>query len=96
MRKEVNLAKLDFMEVLTKFKCIFSDLDKTLLNAEGTISDYTRTTIQTIISHGIEFVPSSGRAFFSLPECLSDICGLKYVITSNGACINSTGQIMHT
>ena len=82
------MAKLDFMEVLTKYKCIFSDLDKTLLNAEGTISDYTRTTIQTIISHGIEFVPSSGRAFFSLPECLSDIRGLKYVITSNGACIN--------
>lgn len=76
------------MEVLTKYKCIFSDLDKTLLNAEGTISDYTRTTIQTIISHGIEFVPSSGRAFFSLPECLSEIRGLKYVITSNGACIN--------
>ena len=76
------------MEVLTKYKCIFSDLDKTLLNAEGTISDYTRTTIQTIISHGIEFVPSSGRAFFSLPKCLSDIRGIKYVITSNGACIN--------
>lgn len=88
MRKKVNLAKLGFMEAITKFKCIFSDLDKTLLNAEGTISDFTRTTIQTIISHGVEFVPSSGRAFYSLPECLSEIRGLKYVITSNGVCIN--------
>lgn len=88
MRKTLDLTKLHFMESFKKFKCIFSDLDKTLLKRDGTISDFTRTTIETIISHGVDFVPSSGRAFNSLPECLEKIRGLKYVMTSNGVCLN--------
>lgn len=70
------------------YKCVFSDLDRTLLNAEGAMSAYTVEILNRLSEKGIEFVPSSGRAFNSLPKQLSQLIGLKYVVTSNGVSVN--------
>lgn len=70
------------------FKCVFTDLDKTLLASGSVISNYTKETIALLISRGIDFVPSSGRAFNSLPKDLLKIPGLKYAVTSNGVSVN--------
>jgi hypothetical protein len=70
------------------YKCVFSDLDRTLLNAEGKMSAYTVETINRLFELGIEFIPSSGRAFNSLPDQLSVLNGLNYAVTSNGVCVN--------
>lgn len=73
----------------TKFKCVFSDLDKTLLATGSVLSEYTKETIEMLTSRGIEFIPSSGRAFNSLPKDLFSVKGLKYCVTSNGVTVNS-------
>lgn len=72
------------------FKCVFTDLDKTLLAAGSVLSEYTKETISLLISEGIDFVPSSGRAFNSLPKDLLKIPGLKYAVTSNGVSVIDT------
>ena len=71
-----------------KFKCVFTDLDKTLLASGSIITDYTKETIGMLISKGICFVPSSGRAFNSFPKELLKMEGLKYAVTSNGVSVN--------
>lgn len=72
----------------SNFKCVFTDLDKTLLASSSILTDYTKETIDMLISKGIDFVPSSGRAFNSLPKELRKIQGLKYAVTSNGVSVN--------
>ena len=70
------------------FKCVFTDLDKTLLASGSILTDYTKETIGMLISKGIYFVPSSGRAFNSFPKELLKMEGLKYAATSNGVSVN--------
>ena len=38
-------------------KCIAFDLDHTVINSDGTMSDATRTVIEQAIAEGIEIVP---------------------------------------
>lgn len=73
---------------LMKYKCVISDMDRTLLHSDGKISEYTKTTLEKLISGGIMFVPASGRALNSLPQDLYDINGIKYAITSNGVSVD--------
>lgn len=82
----------------SNFKCVFTDLDKTLLASGSILTDYTKETIGMLISRGIDFVPSSGRAFNSLPKELLKIQGLKYAVTSNGVSVNEikTGKPVST
>ena len=42
-------------------KCIAFDLDHTVINSDGTMSDATRTVIEQALAEGIEIVPVSGR-----------------------------------
>ncbi len=68
-------------------QCVFSDLDRTLLNKEGRISQKNRETIEDLIKEGICFVPVTGRAYASLPKDIFEIEGIKHCITSNGTAI---------
>lgn len=70
------------------YKCVFADLDRTLLNRDGGISDYTRNIIERLLAKGIDFVPCSGRSLFSLPDFFFKINGLKHSITSNGVSVD--------
>lgn len=71
-----------------KYKCVISDMDRTFLHNDGKISEYTKKTVEKLISSGIMFVPASGRALNSLPQDLYDIKGIKYAITSNGVSVD--------
>ncbi len=71
-----------------KYKSVFCDLDKTLLDADGKLSSYSKDIIEKLLDKGIDFVPCSGRAFNSLPVELSGVRGLKYTVTSNGVSID--------
>lgn len=81
-----------------EFKCVFTDLDKTLLASGSVLTEYTIETIEMLTERGIDFVPSSGRAFNSLPKNLFKINGLKYAVTSNGVSVNDikTGKSLST
>lgn len=78
------------------YKCVFSDLDKTLLNKKSTLSMFTKETIEKLLASGVQFIPASGRAFNSLPKILHEVKGIEYAITSNGVCVNSfkTGETL--
>lgn len=70
-----------------KYKCVFSDLDRTFIDGNGVMPEENRQAVERIIEKGIPFVPATGRAFMSLPKCLFEIKGIKYAITSNGVAI---------
>ena len=78
-------------------KCIAFDLDHTVINSDGTMSDATRTVIEQVIAERIEIVPVSGRAFATFPESIGQIEGISYAVTSNGAAIynKKTGERIH-
>ena len=78
-------------------KCIAFDLDHTVINSDGTMSDATRTVIEQAIAEGIEIVPVSGRAFATFPESIGQIEGISYAVTSNGAAIynKKIGERIH-
>mgnify|MGYP004601127349 CR=1 FL=1 len=78
-------------------KCIAFDLDHTVINSDGRMSDATRTAIKQAITEGIEIVPVSGRAFATFPEDICQIEGISYAVTSNGAAIynKKTGERIH-
>ena len=68
-------------------KCIATDLDGTLLQNRGLISDRTRAALEAVIAKGIAYVPLSGRPYTALPSSIFDIDGIQYCSTSNGASI---------
>lgn len=69
------------------YKIIFSDLDNTLLMPDKTISPRTKEQIARLTEEGVHFVPSTGRAFWSIPKDVMDCPDFRYAIVSNGAAI---------
>lgn len=72
-----------------KYKCVFADLDKTLLGENARISDFTKKTLEALLKMGVDFVPCSGRALLSFPPQIFEIQGIKYGISSNGVSIDN-------
>ena len=70
-----------------KYQAICTDLDQTLLMPDKSLSPKTIYVMKELIERGVEFVPTTGRAFASIPECILDFPGIRYAIVSNGAAI---------
>lgn len=70
-----------------RIKCIALDLDRTTLNSQGHLSEANRTAIERAVDAGIHVAVASGRALDSLPAEITDITGIRYAITSNGAAV---------
>lgn len=68
-------------------KCIALDLDGTLLNSQGTLSEVNRDALMKAMEQGMHVVIASGRPFTSLPQEMLEIEGIEYAITSNGAAV---------
>ncbi len=67
------------------YKAIFIDIDGTLRNDLGEISDITKKVIKETVSKGIKVIICSGRPVKSTIE-VSKLCNASnYIITSNGA-----------
>lgn len=71
-----------------KYKAVFADLDRTLLNSQSSISDFTKETLEKLLASGVDFVPCSGRAIRSFPEFLFDIKGIRHAVSSNGVSVD--------
>lgn len=84
----LNSVDMVMEEFMKDIKMAALDLDGTALKSDGTLSDVTIAAINSAVSSGIEVVVASGRSYKSLPECVKDLKGIKYAITSNGASIN--------
>ncbi|MBS5938630.1 Cof-type HAD-IIB family hydrolase [Clostridium sp.] len=70
-----------------KIKLIALDLDGTLLDSNGIISNKTCDAIKEAIKKGIEIVPATGRNIGLICEEIKVIDGIRYAITSNGAAV---------
>lgn len=63
------------------------DLDGTLLNRNGTLSDENREALEKAIEKGVKICIATGRAFHTIPKELLDFPGITYAITNNGAAV---------
>lgn len=69
------------------YKLIAVDLDGTLLNSYGEVTENTKQVINTIQNQGIEFIIASGRPMDSIKTIAKTINSNKYFIAGNGAII---------
>ena len=69
---------------MPNFKLIVSDLDGTLLNEKMESGEKNDAAIRAFSQRGILFVPSSGRTYYEIPECVRENPDVRYVIYSNG------------
>ena len=70
------------------------DMDGTTLQSDITLARETIVTIEKAVSQGIIVVPTTGRVFGELPEEITDIDGVSYAITSNGAQVTDLNRKM--
>lgn len=64
-----------------------SDLDGTLLNRNAVLSEYTKNTLNKLISRGINFTVVSGRTIDAAKQIMADIELNMPIISFNGAII---------
>ncbi|GEP20202.1 hypothetical protein LSA03_15860 [Pediococcus argentinicus] len=83
-------------------KLIVSDLDETLLGADGSVSEENKLAIKKAREKGVKFVPNTGRGFASIQELLKvlDLYSEpdEYVISYNGGAIveNKNQKVLQT
>ena len=69
------------------YKLIAIDLDGTLLNLNGIVSNETKKILQEIIDKNIKIVLTSGRMIDSIKTISEEIGRQKYLIAGNGAIV---------
>ena len=79
---------------MSNYRLIASDLDGTLLLEDMTLSPENERAIHALAQQGVEFVPSSGRAFYEIPEVLREHPDIRYYLSANGSMITDkvTGE----
>jgi len=70
-----------------KIRLIALDLDGTLFDAQGQISELDRRGIREAVRQGTEVVISTGRPLLEIPCGLLSSLGVRYAITVNGAAV---------
>ncbi|MBR5870657.1 MAG: HAD family phosphatase [Clostridia bacterium] len=75
-------------------RLLATDLDGTLLNSQGAISEENFRAIHILSENGIHFVPASGRSYSEMPEALRSHPDIRYYLYSNGAAVldRQTGE----
>ena len=79
-----------------RVKMLATDLDGTLLNQGHEFPDENRDALLALAEKGVVLIAATGRSRSSIPETLTDMACIKYLITANGARIhlNSTDEII--
>jgi len=69
------------------YKLIAIDLDGTLLNSYGEISEENKIAIKKAIENGIEIVLTSGRVMSSIKNFSKEVGTKNFLISGNGAAV---------
>lgn len=69
------------------YKLVAIDLDGTMLNQYGIVTDKTKEAIKKVQQKGIEVIIASGRPIDSIKTIAKEIKSEKYFISGNGAII---------
>lgn len=72
---------------MKKYKMVFSDLDGTLLNSKGDLSEENAKAIKKMGERGITFAVATGRALGEIPSEVRYNKDIRYYITSNGTAV---------
>ena len=75
------------MKEETMYKLVAIDLDGTMLNQYGIVSQNTNEAIQKAQEAGMEVIIASGRPIDSIKTIAKEIKSEKYFISGNGAII---------
>ena len=70
-----------------QYKLIACDLDGTLLDSNGDLTQENYDAITELSRLGILVVPTTGRAFYESPRVVREHPAIKYFISSNGAIV---------
>lgn len=70
---------------MKKVKLVALDMDGTLLNDDGIVSNYTKNVINQALNEDIEIVLSTGRPLQMCASYAEELKLTSYIITSNGA-----------
>jgi hypothetical protein len=69
------------------YKMVAVDLDGTLLNSSGEITEFTKDTIKKSIDKGTDVILASGRTVTSVESIAYEIGSKNYLISGNGAIV---------
>ena len=69
------------------YKLITIDIDGTLLNSNGEISEENKSAISKAINNGVEVVLASGRIINSIKTIANELGANNYLIAGNGALV---------
>ena len=69
------------------YKMIAVDLDGTMLNSYGEVTENTKRTIKRTIQNGTDVVIASGRSIDSIKTIANEIGSTNYMIAGNGAVV---------
>lgn len=69
------------------YKLVAIDLDGTMLNSYGIVTEYTKKVIKQTIEKGTDIVIASGRPIDSIQTIAKEIGSNKYFIAGNGAIV---------
>lgn len=69
------------------YKLVAIDLDGTLLNSYGEVSENTKNAIQKAVENNVEVVLASGRPISSVKDLANDLTANHYLISGNGAIV---------
>ena len=80
------------------YKIIASDLDGTLFNKSGEISEENYEAIKKLSELGVIFMPSSGRTLTEIPEFVRNNEYVRYISYADGAAVldKVTGQTLES
>ncbi|MCI6858175.1 MAG: Cof-type HAD-IIB family hydrolase [Eubacterium sp.] len=70
-----------------EIRLIALDLDGTTLTSDKILTPHTKGVLEKCLERGIIVLPATGRARSAIPDYLTEIKGMRYVILSNGACV---------
>lgn len=74
-------------ECVNKKMLIVCDLDGTLLNDEGVLSEYSSDVINKTLDSQYDFMISTGRSYSSIRNQISKLNNVSIICTYDGACI---------
>jgi hypothetical protein len=77
------------------YKLIVVDLDGTLLNSYGEVSEENKKAIKRAINNGIEVVIASGRMLSAIKSIAQEIGATKYIIAGNGTILYENEKILY-
>lgn len=68
-----------------KTRMIGMDLDGTLLKTNKELTAYTKDVLRRAVDQGIIVMPATGRPITGVPKELTELPGIHYAVTANGA-----------